>query len=192
MQEATPAQLAQALELCVVVVGTLRPDGLTRPTACTDWTVRQLVNHVVATTSKFSDFAEARTDSPRTPRGDLLGTHPRRAFLDAVTRSRTAWERADLRRTCRLPFGEFSAGQAAAINLFDALVHVWDLASAVAEPLPPPSDELVQIALCVAEELVTPAAVDAGFYRHPEQAAPAASAWDALLLRTGRRPVPLR
>ena len=42
-------------------------------------------------------------------------------------RAQPAWLRADLHRRCYLPFGTFTAGQAAGINLFDLLAHGWDI-----------------------------------------------------------------
>src|ERR1700733_2199269 len=42
---------------------------------------------------------------------------------------------ADLRRSCHLPFGTFTAEQAAGINLFDLLAHGWDISQATGASL---------------------------------------------------------
>lgn len=186
MQEAGPDQLAQALDICGDVVNALRDTDLCRRTPCQEWTVRQLLNHVVATTSKFSDFAASSTDAPRTPEGNLLGADPASAFAAARTRRAAAWEHADMSRTCHLPFGTFTAGQVVAINLFDVLVHAWDLSMAVDQPLATPPAELVTTALSVADRLVTNDAVEAGVYAHRPLRPVREEGWDGLLSRTGR------
>jgi uncharacterized protein (TIGR03086 family) len=100
---------------------------LTLPTPDPGWDVAQVINHSIAVTCKFAAFASGTTDRPRTPVHDLIGTDHRVAFNNAADRALAAWHRADLRRNCHLPFGTFTAGLAAGINLFDLLAHGWDI-----------------------------------------------------------------
>lgn len=146
-----------------------------------------MLNHVVATTTKFSWFASGFTDSPRAPVGDLLGDDPMRAFERCRRSSADAWGSADLLRACRLPFGTFPAPEAAAINAFDVVVHTWDIARAVALPFEPPSG-LVTLAYKVAVRLVTPEAVAAGQYARMAEHPPLSGTptWRGVLALTGR------
>jgi uncharacterized protein (TIGR03086 family) len=125
------AALVEALQLQLDVVGRIDPAGLAAGSRCPGWTVREALQHSLAVTSKFADFAAGTTDAPRTPTHDLLGGHHRAAAEDVVARATAAWAAADLARTCTLPFGTFPAEAAAGINLVDVLAHTWD----VADPL---------------------------------------------------------
>jgi uncharacterized protein (TIGR03086 family) len=185
------------------VVDRLVPADLSRPTPCVDWDVRQLLTHLVATTLKFSAFARGETDRPRTPAGNLLGTGFRPSYWDAARESGVAWEwlgaasatapGAELGRPlCRLPFGDFPAAVAADINLFDVVVHGWDLATAVGVAFAAPGD-LIDIALGVAHRLATPEARAVGQYGAPPESSPEGGTeprtpMDRLLALTGRQP----
>lgn len=181
--------LVEAADACGAVVAAIGAEDWQRRTPCAEWTVRELLNHVVATTTKFSDFAAGLTDAPRPPAGDVLGDDPAAAYDAARVRSADAWRTADLGRTCRMSFRTFSASEAAAVNAFDLIVHAWDLARAVGAAVPSASDALLDVATAVARRLVTPDAIDAGCYA-PPPGTPGTGGWDALLLLTGRCPTP--
>jgi uncharacterized protein (TIGR03086 family) len=119
--------LLDALALQLDVVRTLEPPDLLRPSRCEGWSVRDVLNHSMGVTVKFTDFAAGRTDQPRTPPGDVLGRDHRAAFEGVAQSARVAWASADMSRVCRLPFGTFSADLTAGINLFDLLAHTWDV-----------------------------------------------------------------
>ncbi len=155
--------LRDALTGALEVVRRLRQTDWDRPTVCSLWSTRDVLNHIVATTTKFSAFAAGETDSPRTPRGDLLGEDPMAALEACCATSVKSWQTADLRRTCRLPFGTLTAPEAAAINAFDVSVHTWDTAQA-ANLVHEPSTSLTALAYGVARQLVTPEAVALGQY----------------------------
>lgn len=116
---ALEAQWALAVRLTV-------PD-LSRPSKCPGWSVSDVMNHSIGVTLKFTEFASAATDRPRTPTGDLIGSRPGPVLRTAADSARTAWSAADLSRECHLPFGTFSAEVAAGINLVDVLAHSWDV-----------------------------------------------------------------
>jgi len=188
MAAATADEMAAAFAYFGRILRTLDEAAWSRSTPCAEWDVRQLVNHVVATTTKFSQFAEGCTDAPRTPGYDMLGDSCIDAFDAAVDRSRRAWLTCDPGRICRLPFGQFTAFDIAAINLFDVLVHAWDLATAVNLTVVSPPQDLVTVANSVACRLVTPEAIGMGIYARPEGDTGSGPAWAAALRRTGRAP----
>lgn len=184
--EASCDHVAEACANFSTVLACSNDDDWAPGTPEEDWTVPQLVNHVVATMTKFSDFAEGLTEAPGTPPGDMLAAGGITAFEAARARALNAWASVDPQRCCRLPFGEFSAAQAAAIVSFDVLLHAWDLAQVLNAPISPPSDALLAVAASVAERLVTPEAIAQGFYADP-MPAPPIPGWGNLLWRTGRR-----
>jgi uncharacterized protein (TIGR03086 family) len=185
-----PTPLAQALDLVgTTVVDAVGPSDLIRPTPCDGWDVRQVLAHIVGTTIKFTAFARQETERPSSPRGDPLGDDIRQAYWDAAAASAAAWALpVPDRAICRLPFGDFPGEYAARINLFDVLVHGWDLATAVGlERSYAPPVSLVHLSLEVAERLVTPDAVAAGQYIDPAERGAAVMPLQQLLECTGRR-----
>lgn len=191
-QDATPeaaALLAVALDAAADVVSRLEADEWELPTRCTSWSTRDVLAHLVATTTKFTAFASGVTDAPRTPREDVLADDPLAAFPHCRAASAQAWRSADLRRVCRLPFGTFTASEAAAVNAFDVLVHTWDIAQAVGILYEPPP-ALTALAYRMALRLVTPQAVAAGQYAAPAgplPRPPQEATWHDVLVLTGRQ-----
>lgn len=187
VKAASAVHLAEALRAARRVSRTLTPGGWGAPSPCSAWSAQDVLNHVAATTSKFTWFAAGRTDSPRTPEGDLLGDD-RLAALDlCIVASAEAWRDVDTSRFCRLPFGSFTAPEAAEINAFDVLVHTWDLAQVGGVDFAP-AGRLSELAYRVALRLVTPEAVAAGHYAPPpfgRRHLPEPS-WEDVLVITGR------
>jgi hypothetical protein len=81
--------------------------------------VRDVLNHSIGVTIKFTGFAAGATDHPRPPAGDLVGSDHALALRSAAGSGRAAWASADMTRRCHLSFGTFPASLAAGINLFD-------------------------------------------------------------------------
>ena len=117
--------------------------------------VRDVLGHSVAVTTKFTEFAAGRTDRPRTPGGDLVGSDHRAALRSVADAATRAWRAADLGRSCHLPFGLFGAPEAAAINAFDVLGHTWDVAEATGQRVECP-DELWMVGLDAARLAIGP------------------------------------
>ena len=103
------------------------------PTPCAEWTVRDLVNHVVGEDLWTSPLMAGRTIAEVGDRldGDLLGNDPRRAAASAASDARAAVDRALPRHgTVHLSYGEESMDEYVRQLLADHLVHGWDLAAA--------------------------------------------------------------
>jgi uncharacterized protein (TIGR03086 family) len=122
--------LVAALETQVTTGRQVRAPQLPLPSACPGWSVREVLNHSIGVTLKFTGFAAGVTDHPRAPAGDLVGRDHALALRSAAGSARAAWASADMTRRCHLPFGTFPAGLAAGINLFDVLAHTGDIAIA--------------------------------------------------------------
>jgi hypothetical protein len=84
---APPVALDQAQTAAAAVIARLDDDDWARPTPCDEWTVRDVVNKMVASTITFTAFA--RREGP--PHYDLvhpaeiLGDDPLGVFLAAAT-----------------------------------------------------------------------------------------------------------
>ncbi|HET7531981.1 MAG TPA: TIGR03086 family metal-binding protein [Nocardioidaceae bacterium] len=103
------------------------------PTPCTEWTVRDLVNHVVGEDRWTVPLMEGQTIEQVGARldGDLLGSAPIQTALaaakDAVS---VVAERLPGGEPVHLSYGEESPEEYVRQLAADHLVHAWDLAAA--------------------------------------------------------------
>jgi uncharacterized protein (TIGR03086 family) len=103
------------------------------PTPCADWTVRELVNHVVGEDLWTVPLMEGRTLEEVGSRfdGDLLGSDPVAAALEAAKAAvSVVAERLPAGGTVHLSYGEESAAEYLRQLAADHLIHSWDLAAA--------------------------------------------------------------
>lgn len=116
------------------LVRAVEPDQWELPTPCADWSVRDLVNHVVAENLWTAPLLAGRTiaDVGSTYDGDVLGGDPV-AATDAATTS--AGEAVDepgvTQRIVHLSFGDTPAAEYVYQLFADHLLHGWDLAQAI-------------------------------------------------------------
>ncbi|MGH3671255.1 MAG: TIGR03086 family metal-binding protein [Pseudonocardiaceae bacterium] len=97
------------------------------PTPCTDWTVRQLVNHQVGMNWVFVALLGDQT--PPRPGADRLGNDPERAYHDSAVALEAAFAQPGvLERTYHGPLGAATGTERPQIRLYDLLAHGWDLA----------------------------------------------------------------
>jgi len=112
-------------------VGAIQDDQWGAPTACSDWDVRGLVNHLVYENVWTPEMFAGRTVTEVGDRfeGDLLGDDPGRAWADSARVAVAAIaDEGALDRIVHLSFGDFP-GRDYAMQLFaDHLIHTWDLA----------------------------------------------------------------
>ena len=104
------------------------------PTPCTEWTVRDLVNHVTAEDLWTVPLMDGRTiaDVGSGFDGDVLGADPVAAWDAAAAAARAAVDRdGALDRTVHLSFGDTPATEYVDQLFADHLVHAWDLAQAI-------------------------------------------------------------
>jgi uncharacterized protein (TIGR03086 family) len=112
----------------------VRPDQWTAPTPCSEWTVRELVNHVVNEDRWTVPLVGGATIADVGDRfdGDLLGDDPVGTAIDAAKQADAAFsEPGAADRTVQLSFGETPVEEYLMQLLADHLVHAWDLAAAI-------------------------------------------------------------
>ncbi|WJV45266.1 TIGR03086 family metal-binding protein [Streptomyces flavofungini] len=185
-----PRRHGRALDLFTDRVHAVRADQWDAPTPCAEWTVRDLVGHLVveqlwvpplvrdgATLASVGDSFD----------GDVLGPDPVASWDTAADAARTAFgERGALDRTVHLSYGPTPAADYCAQMVTDLVVHAWDLSRAIGadERLP---DDLV----AAAANEVAPYAGElskSGLFAPAVQPPPGADAQTALLNLLGRTP----
>lgn len=142
----TGVDLAECHERCVdAFLGQVRQvhDGQWGlPTPCPEWTVRELVNHMVAEdlwTPHLMGGGRIDEVGDRFD-GDILGDDPLATAERAAAEAKSATpEPVAQGRTVYLSFGDTDAGEYAMQLAADHLVHAWDLAAAIGadRSLPP-------------------------------------------------------
>lgn len=124
----------RSVERFVRIVEQVRPDQWDWHTPCSDWTVRDLVNHVVSEDRWTVPLMRGSTmdDVGAKFDGDLLGTQPdasaKGAGVEAVD---AVSEPGAVDRTVHLSFGDFPGSEYASQLFADHLIHGWDLAKAI-------------------------------------------------------------
>jgi uncharacterized protein (TIGR03086 family) len=115
-------------------VHAIKDDQWELPTPCSDWNVRELVNHLVYDNRCTAPLMAGSTIAEVGDRfeGDLLGDDPRGAW-DRSHAEATKAVQADgaLDRTVHLSSGDTPATEYVRQLFADHLIHGWDLARAI-------------------------------------------------------------
>lgn len=176
-----------AVEQAGVLVRRVQPGHLARPTPCGDWTLADLLAHMVG--QHFGFAAAARHgDAPveaYAPRSfELASWDESVADLLAAFAGADPAGSAVLREiapTARPMSFVFSA------QLLDTVVHTWDVAQSLGESYEPPA-ELAETVAAIAQSVPDDARrtrPDAAF---APAIAPSGSAWERALAHLGRQP----
>lgn len=132
----------QALDDFAHRVAEVGDDQWDLATPCTDWNVRDLVNHNAAENWWAGALMEGRTVEEVGDRydGDVLGDDPVAGFDASAVAARKAFEDGDaLDRQVHLSFGDVPGAMYLGQRITDLLVHGWDLAVATdQDPSPAP------------------------------------------------------
>lgn len=107
-------------------------DGWDRPTPCSEWTVRDLVGHLVAEHLWAVPLLEGTSIAEVGSRfdGDVLDGDPKKSWTRAINDSMDTWAAAGVDDTVQLSSGERPVDEYAEEMLLDLTVHAWDLARA--------------------------------------------------------------
>jgi uncharacterized protein (TIGR03086 family) len=115
-------------------VHAIRPDQWHAPTPCTDWEVRDLVNHLVYEQLWVLPLLDGATVQEVGDRfdGDQLGDDPVRTWDAAIGAARAALAAPGvLDRTVHLSFGDVPGRDYVKQLTTDLTVHGWDLARGI-------------------------------------------------------------
>jgi uncharacterized protein (TIGR03086 family) len=117
------------------IIATVRPDQLEGPTPCPDYSVGQLVDHIVGWVHVFAGAAcgEPFNGDPTAYRP---GDEPGREFAEAARNLCTGWRELGLDRSVRLSAGELPGQMVFNMTLMEYMAHGWDLAKATRQQIP--------------------------------------------------------
>ena len=162
------------------VVGRLAAEQLEAPTACSEFTVRGVLEHMIG---GATDFAGAfRGEPAKTSTGGDVLTR----LGAAMTELRSAvGSTGALDRTIEAPFGQVPGDAFARFVVLDGLVHGWDISTSSGHPYAPPA-ELVDDVHSFARQAITPDMRQAGMFAEATVPPADATPLEQLVAFTGR------
>jgi uncharacterized protein (TIGR03086 family) len=186
----TVALMKQVVASTDEIVSGTTPTQLGVQSPCTEWTVRDVINHITGGATMFAVCVEEGSVPDellgQLMAADNLGDDYVGAWRAASGRALAAFESPGaLDKTVRLPFGEMPAGVAVNIAVFDVLTHAADIAIATNRTID--DTPLVETALEVGHQLVGPDLRVPGVFDAEQPAPEGASPMVRLLAFAGRR-----
>jgi len=166
------------------VIAGVRPDQLDDRTPCTEWTVRELLDHMISVVAGMEAVTAGRSSQPF-----VLADDPAAQFDAASAGALAAWRSPGvLDEMFEFGPGPMPGRVLAGINLLDTATHTWDLATATGQDTALP-DSVAIAALEASRQIVSPE-IRAGRFG-PECATPdGAGPTEMLVAFLGRQPHP--
>jgi uncharacterized protein (TIGR03086 family) len=112
----------------------IKPDQWGNQTPCSEWSVRDLVNHIVNEDKWTAPLMDGSTIEEVGDRfdGDLLGEDPHGAWGVAKKEASNAVQaEGALERTVNVSWGEIPAAEYVGQLFNDHVIHAWDLAKGI-------------------------------------------------------------
>ena len=187
-QRTTGELYVSAMAKTRAYIDAVRDDQWHLPTPCSEWDVKQVVNHIIGENLWAGELFQGKTIQEVGSRldGDLAGNNPAAAYRDSVTvASEAVTAPGAMEVTCHLSFGDYSGSDYAAQLFMDALIHGWDIARATAQDTRLGAD-LVEACLPIAVELARQFR-SAGVFGEDLPVDPTADPQTKLLALLGRR-----
>jgi uncharacterized protein (TIGR03086 family) len=157
-QPMDPTTLIAACASTQRFIDHVREDDLVRPTPCTDWDVRALLNHLLGTLALGEALLSGTPpavaiDPGGLPAADLVGADPAKAFRAGSDALVAVADDDAYQRVCTTPFGEMPGVALAGFTTLDILVHGWDLARATGQD-PALDEDLASAVLAFAHHAI--------------------------------------
>jgi uncharacterized protein (TIGR03086 family) len=118
----------RAQEAFAGVLAHVGPDQLGAPTPCTEWTIGDLIEHIIVGNEHVGLWASNPVEPPARS-GDIAAAH--RAAAAAAQQIFAAPD--GMTRAFNLPIGQFPGQLFIGIRTADVLTHTWDLAAATGQ-----------------------------------------------------------
>lgn len=149
------------------VLANVTPEQLGLSTPCSEWTVADLVEHVLYGNEHVGQWAGVYEQPPDRPDGLIEAHRAGAAAAQAV------FARPDgMTALFDLPFGQLPGGVFVGMRSTDVLSHAWDLAVATGQPTDLEPDLATQL-LATARERLTPEIRGPGKFFGEERPCPA-------------------
>lgn len=148
-----PAAHARALQATRRMVDGVRDDQWAAQSDCDDWTVRELVNHIVTGNFWAAELAAGKTIPEVGDRldGDVLGGDPTAAYDESATAADAAFSAPGaMEAPCAVSYGPVPGEVYCGHRLIDVLIHGWDVAQSTGQD-PSLDPELVEACFEVIE-----------------------------------------
>ena len=165
-------------------------DHLDAQTPCEEWTVRRLLDHLLAGQQLFAAAPSgAEVAPPSGPPPELVGDDPAAQYEEARKATAHAYAQPGvLEGMVKTPGGEMPAMQILGIAFCDQLIHGWDLAKATGQDSAMPPD-LAEVSYQLLDGRITDEARGPGKnFMAAIPVADDASVQDRLLAYCGRDP----
>lgn len=175
-------QLALALGATEAVLDGIAAEQWMLPSPCTEWSVRDLADHLVTGNDRFT--AALGGPSAATP---VAGSEVPEAYRRSARRLLDAFGQPGvLDKLVDVPFGTVPGGVALQLRITEVLVHGWDLAQATGQPPRFPED-LAEQALTFSQAMLSKVPAGRQPFAPPQPVADDAPAIDRLAACLGRR-----
>ncbi|MEQ1700568.1 MAG: TIGR03086 family metal-binding protein [Ilumatobacteraceae bacterium] len=178
-------QLEHIIPALSEVVGRIWYSQLEAPTACAEFDVHDVIDHMIVVGGSFAPLfrGEAPTEVSAPA---VYGWVPATEFTATMNDLLAAVQSPGaLDRTIPSPFGEVSGDTFARFVAFDGLIHGWDLAQATGQTWAPPA-ELVEAVEGFARMAITAEMRDGRTFKDALPTATDAGPLDRLVAFSGR------
>ena len=188
MEESPVDQLDRAMTVCEQLIAGVRPEQWVSATPCPEWTVRDLVGHLIVGNRTFTVAlrSEGTATADGVPPDDVLGAYREsvRDLLEAFALPGV------LERMVTVPFGTVPGAVALHLRMTEALTHGWDLARATGQEAQSP-DDLVEQELAFTRRALGDIPPERSPFGPPRPVDDHAPALDRLAALLGRDVTPL-
>jgi uncharacterized protein (TIGR03086 family) len=185
--------LDRAQTTASAVIARIDPSDWNRPTPCDEWSVRDVVNKMVASTITFTYFGRRERLKPALDLvnpAEIIGDDPVGAFVAEAVKCREVWRAAGaLDGSAPSTVGEFPAKAVLNARIFDTTILAWDVATAcgIDHGI---DDDLAAYVLRVAKALVPNVrSVNAARYKDPSILEESEPLVHQMIAATGRDPL---
>jgi len=185
--------LQQAVTSTEKIVAGVKAGQLDEATPCTEWNVRQLLNHVVSAMGLGAALLTDTTPEHPSPPGglpdvDLVGDDPSAAYQRAAEALlAAAGTKGALDAGHETPLGDMPGAVVGGILTLDVLVHGWDLARATGQDVAFDADLTTHV-LGFAGQAIQPEMRDGGLVGPVVAVDSTAPVLDQLVGHMGRTP----
>jgi uncharacterized protein (TIGR03086 family) len=131
-----PEVHAQALDATRALVAGVRADQWSVVSVCDDWTVRELVNHVVTGNYWAEELGSGKTIEEVGDRldGDVLGDDPLGVYEDSARRAAAVFRAPGaMDAPCAVSYGPVPGSVYCGHRFLDVLIHGWDIATSTGQ-----------------------------------------------------------
>jgi uncharacterized protein (TIGR03086 family) len=131
-----PEVHAHALDHARRAVAGVREEQWKLPSDCDPWSVRELVNHVVAGNYWAAELGSGLTIEAVGDRldGDVLGTDPLRVYDDSALVAAAVFRAPGaMQQPCAVSYGPVPGEVYCGHRLIDVLIHGWDIAASTGQ-----------------------------------------------------------